>query len=174
MIRNQFKFAIRNITKNLGYSLINILGLTIGITTTLFLLIYVFDELSFDQYHENKDNIYRVVSHITETDDDFIWNVAQIPFAPQVEQDYPEVQYAIRFQNIGKSLFKYEMKEFYDEDVNYVDSMVFSVFTYPMISGNPDLALLEPNSIVLTESFAKKFFGDEDPLGKLLLMRTIP
>lgn len=84
MFQNQFKFAIRNITKNLGYSLINILGLTIGITTTLFLLIYVFDELSFDQYHEHKDNIYRVASHITETDDDFIWNVAQIPFAPQV------------------------------------------------------------------------------------------
>ena len=92
MFQKQLKFAIRNITKNLGYSTLNILGLTIGITTTLLLLIYVFDELSYDQFHEKKTNLYRVSSHITETDDDFVWTVAQIPFAQQVKQDYPEVE----------------------------------------------------------------------------------
>ena len=98
MIFNQIKFAIRNITKDFGYSLINILGLTIGISSTLFLLIYVFDELSYDKYNKNHEQIYRVASHITETDDDFVWTVAQIPFATQVKQDYPEVENAIRFQ----------------------------------------------------------------------------
>jgi len=168
MIYNQIKFAIRNITKDFGYSLINILGLTIGITSTLLLLIYVFDELSYDKYHEKHAQIYRVSSHITETDDDFIWNVTQIPFATQVKQDYPEVQDAIRFQGIGKSLFEYGDKQFYDNDVCFVDSTVFEVFTYPMISGVPETALDEPNSIVLTKSFANKLFGDEDPMGKII------
>ncbi len=168
MILNQIKFAIRNITKDLGYSLINILGLTIGITSTLFLLIYVFDELSYDKYHENHQQIYRVSSHITESDDDFVWNVAQIPFATQVKQDYPEVENAIRFQGIGRSLFEYGEKQFYDSDVNFVDSTVFEVFTYPMISGDPETSLDEPNSIVLTESFAKRLFADEDPMGKII------
>jgi len=76
MLLNQIKLAIRNITKDLGYSLINILGLTIGISSTLFLLIYVFDELSYDTYNEHKDDLYRVISNITETDDAFTWVVA--------------------------------------------------------------------------------------------------
>lgn len=168
MFLNQIKIAFRNITKDFGYSLINILGLTIGITSTLFLLAYVFDELSYDSYHEHKDNLYRVVSNITETDDAFTWVVAQIPFAPQVKQDYPEIEDAIRFEDIGKSLFQYEDKQFYDPDVNFVDSTVFDVFTYELISGDPKTSLTEPNSIVLTQSFANKLFGDEDPMGKII------
>jgi len=172
MIFNQIKFAIRNISKDLGYSLINILGLTIGISSTLFLLIYVFDELSYDKYNQNHEQIYRVASHITETDDDFVWTVAQIPFATQVKQDYPEVENAIRFQGIGRSLFQYGEKQFYDTDVNFVDSTVFDVFTFPMIAGDPETALDEPNSIVLTKSFAKKLFADEDPMGKMIKNET--
>jgi len=168
MLFNQIKLAIRNITKDFGYSLINILGLTIGISSTLFLLIYVFDELSYDTYNEHKDDLYRVISNISETDDAFTWVVAQIPFAPQVKQDYPEVEDAIRFEGIGKSLFKYEDKQFYDSDVEYVDSTVFEVFSYKMIAGDPKTALNEPNSIVLTESFSQKFFGDENPMGKII------
>lgn len=168
MIFNQIKFAIRNITKDLGYSLINILGLTIGISSTLFLLIYVFDELSYDKYHENQEQIYRVVSHITESDESFTWVIAQIPFAPQAKQDYPEIEDAIRFQGIGKSLFEYGEKQFYDTQVNYADSTVFDVFTYPMLDGDPKSSLNEPNCIVLTETFANKLFGDEDPMGKMI------
>ncbi len=168
MIFNQIKFAIRNITKDLGYSSINILGLTIGITSTLLLLIYVFDELSYDVYHENHKQIYRVSSHITETDDDFVWVVAQTPFATQVKQDYPEVEDAIRFQGIGRNLFEYGNKQIYDSDVCFVDSTVFEVFTYPMITGVPETSLDEPNSIVLTKTFAEKLFGNEDPMGKMI------
>ncbi|HPS98628.1 MAG TPA: ABC transporter permease, partial [Bacteroidales bacterium] len=91
MIRNLIKTAVRHILKHPGYSFLNVLGLTLGITSALFLLIYVSDEVSYDRYHEKADRIYRVSSRITETDDQFTWIVAQIPFGPQVAQDYPEV-----------------------------------------------------------------------------------
>ncbi len=173
MIPNQIKFAIRSIRKDLGYNLINILGLTIGISTTLFLLIYVFDELSYDKYHEKSPNIYRVISNISEADDSFTWAISQIPLAPQIKQDYPEVIDAIRIQPVGmqgtgKQLFEYKGKNFYNADTYIADSNIFNVFTYPMISGDPKKALTEPNSIVLTESFAKEIFGDEKAIGKLI------
>jgi putative ABC transport system permease protein len=89
MFRNLLKTAVRHIVKHPGYSVLNILGLTLGITSALFLVIYVSDEISYDRYHEKADRIYRVSSKITETDDQFTWIVAQIPFGPQVVQDYP-------------------------------------------------------------------------------------
>ena len=92
MFRSLLKNAFRNITHKFGYSFLNILGMTLGITSALFLILYVSDELSFDRYHKKRDRIYRVQSHITETDDEFTWIVAQIPFAPQVKEDYPEVE----------------------------------------------------------------------------------
>jgi putative ABC transport system permease protein len=84
MLKNLIKTAIRHIVKHFGYSILNILGLTLGITSALFLIIYVADEVSYDRYHEKADRIYRVSSKITEPDDQFTWNVAQIPFGPQV------------------------------------------------------------------------------------------
>ncbi len=158
--------ALRVLSKDLFYSLFNIVGLTIGITSSIFLLMYVLDELSYDRYHKNADRIYRVVSHITEPDDAFDWAVAQIPFAPQLKEDYPEVEEYVRFIDAGRTLFKHDETFFYEDDVYYVDSTVFNVFSYKFLSGNPETALLEPNSIVLTSSFAKRYFGKSDPLGK--------
>ena len=169
MLKNLIKTAIRNIFKDFGYSSLNILGLTLGIASALFLIIYISNELSYDRYNEKADRIYRVVSHITETDDEFTWIVAQIPFAPQVAADYPEVEQAVRFIDNGRELFKYEDKEFYEEGFFYADSNVFDVFTYQFIEGNPADALMEPNSIVLTQTIAAKYFGKEDPMGKSLV-----
>lgn len=169
MFKNLIKTAIRNIFKDFGYSSLNILGLTLGIASALFLIIYISNELSYDRYHEKGDRIYRVASHITETDDDFTWIRAQIPFAPQVVQDYPEVEAAVRFIDSGRELYKYEDKEFYEESFYYADSNLFDVFTYKFINGDPSTALLEPNSLVLTETVAAKYFGKEDPLGKALV-----
>ena len=100
MLKNLLKTAVRHIVKHFGYSILNILGLTLGISSALFLIIYVADEVSYDRYHEKADRIYRVSSKITEPDDQFTWNVAQIPFGPQVVQDYPEVQSFVRFINM--------------------------------------------------------------------------
>jgi putative ABC transport system permease protein len=168
MIKNLLKTAFRHIRKHLGYSLLNILGLTLGISSALFLVIYVSDELSYDRYNENADRIYRVSSKITETDDQFTWIVAQIPFGPQVVQDYPEVQSFVRFINMPRALYKYEDKEYVEESFYYVDSTLFDIFTYKVIRGEVKSAIKDPNKIVLTETVAARYFGDSDPVGKTI------
>lgn len=168
MIKNLFKTAVRHIRKHFGYSILNILGLTLGITSALFLIIYVFDEISYDRYHENSDRIYRISSKITETDDQFTWNVAQIPFGPQVVQDYPEVESFVRFINMPRALYKYEDREYIEEDFYYADSTLFDIFTYKVLKGEVRSAIREPGKIVLTETVAARYFGDDDPLGKTL------
>lgn len=163
MFKNLIKTAVRHILKHPGCSFLNVLGLTLGITSALFLLIYVADEVSYDRYHEKADRIYRVSSKITETDDQFTWFVAQIPFGPQIAQDYPEVEAYVRFINMPRALYKNEDKEFVEEDFYYADSALFEIFTYKVIRGNARRALLEPNKIVLTETVAARYFGDGDP-----------
>lgn len=168
MFGNLIKTAIRYIFKHFGYSLMNILGLTLGMTSALFLIIYSANEISYDRYHEKADRIYRVSSKITEPDDQFTWIVAQIPFGPQVAQDYPDVQAYVRFIGLGRTLFKYEDKEFNEEDFYYADSTLFDVFTYKVVKGEVKTALEEPNKIILTEKTAARYFGDADPIGKTL------
>ena len=172
MLKNLFKTAIRHILKHFGYSILNILGLTIGISSALFLIIYVSDEVSYDRYHEKADRIYRVESSITEPDDHFNWIVAQIPFGPQVVQDYPEVQSFVRFINMPRALYKYEDKEFNEENFYYVDSTLFDIFTYKVLKGDVKSALTQPNKIILTERIAARYFGNADPVGKTLTTGT--
>jgi putative ABC transport system permease protein len=172
MLKNLIKTAIRHILKHLGYSIMNILGLTLGISSALFLIIYVADEVSYDHYHEKADRIYRVSTKITEPDDQFIWTVAQIPFGPQVVHDYPEVQSFVRFIPMPRALYKYEDKEFNEENFCYVDSTLFDIFTYKVLKGEVKSALLEPKKIVLTEKIANKYFGKSDPIGKTLTTGT--
>ena len=168
MIKNLIKTSLRHIRKHSGYSLLNVLGLTLGITSALFLIIYVSDELSYDRYHENADRIYRVSSKITETDDQFTWNVAQIPMGPQVVQDYPEVQSFVRFINMPRALYKFEDKEYIEENFYYADSTLFDIFTYKVIRGEVKSATRDPKKIVLTETVAARYFGSSDPIGKTL------
>jgi putative ABC transport system permease protein len=168
MFKSLVKTAFRSITHKFGYSFLNILGMTLGITSALFLILYVSDELSFDRYHEHGDRVYRVQSHITETDDEFTWLVAQIPFAPQVKDDYPEVESYTRIFNFQRALFINEEIEFTEEDVYYADSTFFEVFTYKSIEGSVEEALDKPNSIVLTETMASRYFGGEMAVGNTL------
>jgi putative ABC transport system permease protein len=168
MFKNLIKTAFRHILKHFGYSILNILGLTLGISSALFLIIYVADEVSYDRYHEKADRIYRVSSKITEPDDQFTWIFAQIPFGPQVVHDYPEVQSFVRFIPMGRSLYKYEDKEFNEEDFFYADSTLFDIFTCHVLKGEIKTALVEPKKIILTEKIAAKYFGNSDPIGKTL------
>ena len=168
MLKSLIKTAFRHILKHFGYSILNILGLTLGISSALFLVIYVADEISYDRYHEKADRIYRVSSKITEPDDQFTWVVAQIPFGPQVVQDYPEVQSFVRFINMPRALYKYEDKEFNEENFYYVDSTMFDIFTYDVIKGDAKTAISEPNKIAVTERIAERYFGSDDPIGKTL------
>jgi putative ABC transport system permease protein len=166
MLKSLFKIAIRNIRKDKIYSAINILGLTIGITCSMFLFIYIHDELSYDRYHVNAKNIYRVVSNIKEPDNEFTWAVAQIPLGDELKDNYPEVKNVVRFFDMVRTLYKNGEKQFYEEEFYQADSTVFDMFSYEFLSGDPATALDQPSCIVLTESVAVKYFGTADVLNK--------
>ncbi|MEE4115875.1 MAG: ABC transporter permease [Marinilabiliaceae bacterium] len=168
MIKNLLKTAFRNIVNKFGYTILNILGMTLGITASLFLIMYVLDEISFDRYHEKGDRIYRVQSYIQEPDDEFTWIIAQAPFAPQVKLDYPEVESVTRLFNVGRVLYKYGDIEYNEQNMYYADSTFFDIFSYKLIDGSFEGALDRPNTVVLTESLAQKYFGEESPVGKSL------
>jgi putative ABC transport system permease protein len=167
MLKNLLKISFRSIAKDKIYSIINILGLTIGITCSLFLLMYILDELSYDRYHKNAENIYRVVSNIKESDNAFTWAVAQIPLAEELQDNYPEVTNAVRFFGTGRTLYKNGDTQFYEENFYRPDSTVFDMFTYEFLTGDPTTALDNPFSIVLTEKIAKKYFaGAQEAFGQ--------
>ncbi len=168
MFRSLLKNAFRNITNKFGYSFLNILGMTLGIASALFLILYVTNELSYDRYHEHGDRIYRVQSHISETDDEFTWIVAQIPFAPQVKEDYAEIENFTRLFNFQRSLFINGEIEFTEEDVYYADSTFFDIFTYKTVEGSTEGALDEPYSIVLTKTMASRYFSGDPAVGNTL------
>jgi len=168
MIKNLLKIAIRHIQKHPGYTLLNVLGLTLGISSALFLIIYVSDEINYDRYHENANRIYRVSSKITETDDQFTWIVAQVPMGPQAVKDYPEVESFTRFINMPRALYKFEDKEFVEESFYFADSTIFDIFTYKVLRGDVKSAVRDPKKIILTETVAGRYFGKSDPIGKIL------
>lgn len=168
MFKNYLKIALRNFFKHKGFSFINIFGLAIGVACCLMIVLYVFDEMSYDRYHEKADQIYRVGL------DGFVNNMAFhgvitcAPMAQTLVHDFPEVTAATRLRNFGFPVFRYEDKVFSEERVFWVDQSFFDIFTIPFIKGDPKTALVEPNTIVLTRSMALKYFGHEDPLGKSL------
>jgi putative ABC transport system permease protein len=160
------KIAFRSILKDQIYSLINILGLTIGITSSVLILLYVNDEISYDKFHTNGDNIYRVVSNIQEPDNSFTWAVAQVPLAPELKAKYPEINNYTRVSGQGRIKLTYEDVEFYEEDIVMADSTFFDVFTYQFAQGDIETALDGPNNIVLSKEMAIKYFGDINAIGK--------
>ena len=169
MIQNFFKTAFRNITRNKAFSSINIFGLAAGLATCLLILLYISDELSYDSQHKDGNRIYRLVYSTVQG----IWSSQPAPVAPAMKQDFPEVEDVTRllkFPGMEKVLFKYQQKgnakNFYEKDGYYVDSTFFELFTYSFTKGNPQTALNEPNSMVISEVVAKKLFGNEDPINK--------
>ena len=170
MIKNLILVALRNFKKDKWYSLLNILGLTIGITFSLFLIFYIKDEFSYDRYNKKADRIYRINSHIKEPDKDTMrWAVTPFPMAPALANDYPEVEEAVRFVSTGKVMFKNGDLRLYEDKVFTVDSNLFRVFTYKFIAGDPQTALKDPKAMVLSRSTAKKFFGTTNCVGKSLI-----
>ncbi len=172
MIKNLLLIALRNFKKDKWYSLLNILGLTIGITFSLFLIFYIEDELSYDRYHEKADRIFRIVSYIQEKDKNTDWAITQMPLGPTLKKDYPEVEEMVRLQSRERTLFKNGDNNFYETKIYYADSTIFSVFTHKFFEGSPASALNGPNTIVLTKSLADKYFGrNTSAVGKTL--RTV-
>ena len=166
MFKNYLKIAWRNVRKNKGYSAINIGGLSIGLTCCLLIALYVRNEFSYDTYHEKADNIYRVVHYHSPDDlaDRWIWGNA--PVGPALKADFPEVLEKVQFSGRTDILLRNGQNVFQEGDAFYADASTFNVFSWPLLSGDPETALQAPYSIVLTETTAKKYFGDEDPIGK--------
>ncbi|CAN5367219.1 ABC transporter permease [soil metagenome] len=160
MLKNLLLVALRNFKRDKWYTLLNILGLTIGITFSLFLIFYIKDELSFDRHNTKAERIYRINSYIKEPEKDLLnWAVTPFPLAPALMHDYPEVEQAVRFVPNGKTMFKNGDIRFYEDKTFFVDSNLFKVFTYDFVEGNPNTALVAPKSLVLTKSLAEKYFG---------------
>jgi putative ABC transport system permease protein len=167
MIKNYLKIAWRNIIKNKLFSIINIMGLAIGLACSMLILLWVQDELSFDKFHTNHATIYRVLQHMPFTEET-TWAINQGPLAQALEDEVPEVEMAVRTSRIGFQL-KYNDKEFNEGGI-VADSSFLAMFTFQLTNGDAKTALSEPMSVVLTESFASKIFGDEEPLGKMILV----
>ncbi|MGA7837530.1 MAG: ABC transporter permease [Ignavibacteriaceae bacterium] len=170
MIKNYIRIAIRNLFKHRGFSLINIIGLTVGLTCCFLILLFVRDELSYDRYNTKADNIYRVNLHGRISDSDFNMAVSCAPIGPTLNHEIPEVKNFTRLYKAGIPVIRYKDKVFSEDRFLWADSTFFDIFTLPFIKGNPQTALVKPQSVVLTESMAKKYFGNDDPIGKLLNM----
>ena len=172
MIKNLLLIALRNLRKDKWYSLLNVLGLTLGITFALFLIFYIRDEMSYDRFNEKADRIYRIVSYIHEKDKETNWTYTQVPLAPTLKKDFPEVEEATRLFSRERTLFKKDENGFYETKIYYADSNVFKVFTCKFLEGNPNIALTKPNSIVISRTLADKYFGRNKPaVGKT--MKTV-
>jgi putative ABC transport system permease protein len=169
MIKNYFIVAFRNLAKYRFYSLINIFGLTIGITACLVILLFVRFELSYDQYNVNAERIYRVDWDLLLSGNYFNKAAVTPPMAGTMVRDYPEIEAATRFRSMGSFLFKREDENTVEWRVVYADNDVFKIFTIPFISGDPATALKDPYSMVISEKSAAQFFPDGDALGKVLI-----
>ena len=168
MFKNYFLIAVRNIIRQKSYSFINIFGLAIGITGALLVFMWVYDEITFDRFHENIDQIYRVEQDQFYNNESYHVNVTPYPSGEGWQADIPEIETAVRFAYTGSLLMNYDLKSFYESGIRAVDSSVFSVFTFPLKYGDPEKALTQPYSMVLTKEMSEKFFGEENSLGKII------
>jgi len=169
MFRNYFKTAWRNLVKNKFYSAINIAGLSIGLAVGIMVLMWVQDELSYDSFHKNADNIYKINSHLGKGADEQVWDGSPAPLAVFCKQ-IPEVANVVRINNIYEQIqFRYADKKFTESNLAFVDSNFFSIFDFKLLKGNATNPFPNINSIILTSSEAKKYFGNENALGKTLI-----
>jgi len=176
MLRHLFTISIRNILKHFNYSLLNIIGLAIGISSFMFILIYVSDELRYDRFHENHAQIFRMNRLYNSNDIHEDAATVSFPFGPALAEDYPDmVKNVVRFFDfqISEMLFEYRRDSSdiirYNEEWFYLaDSTVFQMFNFPLLEGDPLTVLDEPNRVVLSESTAKRYFGDEPAVGQTL------
>jgi len=170
MLKNYFKTAWRHLKKNRLYSVINIAGLTLGLAIGTLILLWVQDELSFDGFHKNTANIYKLEISGGTGPSRQIFTFGVAPIGPFAKQELPDVVDQVRLKyNNDYSLYQYQDKVFGDETAVYTDPTLFSVFDFPLIQGDARKPFADDHSVVLTKTTAEKFFGQEDPLGKVIV-----
>lgn len=169
MFRNYFKIAVRHLQRHKLITVINISGLAVGMACCILIALYVRDELSFDRFHHNADNIYRVTTQSIHQAGTAEYGAAtQFPIGPNLKKDISSIKEAVRIFAPGNTLYTVGDKRIWEENTGFVDEAFFRVFNFPLLEGDPATVLKEPYSIVLTESAAKKYFGDTSPVGKLI------
>ncbi|MDH4272813.1 MAG: ABC transporter permease, partial [Candidatus Aminicenantes bacterium] len=170
MFKNYFKTALRNLARHKGFSLINVLGLAIGIACSLLVALYVRTELGYDAFHRNADRIYRLA--FTE---DRAYKTVNFPIssgglAPAMIKELPEVMNAVRFTRVFAKDVRLKDRQFLETRMFYADPGVFELFSFPLVKGDPRTALTEPQTAVVTEALAEKYFGEKDPVGETLVL----
>jgi putative ABC transport system permease protein len=168
MFKSYLTIAIRNLWRNKRFSAINIFGLALGIATCLLIMLFVQHELSYDRYNVKADRIFRVVFRGTMEGGEIKEANVMPPVAQTLKKDYPEVLEATRIRPYGIPRITYGTKMFKEGEIAFVDSNFFQVFTLPLVRGDAKTALLQPNTVVISRSVAQKYFGDQDPIGKVL------
>ena len=168
MIRNYIKIAFRNIFKNKIYSVLNIVGLSIGIACTLLLFLFVQDELSYDTDHPFAKRTYRVAGKFNMMGQKYDLAVTPAPLGKTFLTDFPEVESFVRFRDQGSQIVNYKNNSFKERNAIFADNSVFEIFNVHLIYGNKENALKEPNTIVLSKNTAKKYFGNSNPIGETL------
>lgn len=169
MFKNYFKTAIRNFRKNKIFSFINIIGLAIGLTCFVLIAVFVYDELNYDTYAVNAKDIYRVSLNVTGNGDVAVYPNVDFAVGPGMMNAFPEIKDFTRFSP-ATDFVKYNDKQFKEDKLAFADSNFLQMFSIPLIEGNNKDALVQPNSIVISRSFAKKYFGDVEPVGKSLVV----
>jgi putative ABC transport system permease protein len=172
LFSNYFKIGLRKIKRQKLYSLINIAGLAVGLACCAVIILYVTNELSYDTFHKDADRIYRVATHRINIVGEFRFSTTPGPLAPELKASYPQVEKAVRvvppFENASHVLVIQNEKRFFENRIWFADKDIFQFFHIPFLQGNPQTTLVNPNAVVITEGMAKKYFGEEAPLGRTL------
>ncbi len=169
MLKNYLKIAIRNLKKYKGYSFINILGLAVGMTCTILILLWVQDELSYDRFFPNANRLYRVTDiEKYPGSDEPMFSMNPPALAQALVDNYPEIKEAARLRNVKSSVVQYGEKRFNEDNLVFVDPTFLKMFSISFIKGNANTALSNTSSVILTQKTAEKYFGNEDPLGKII------
>jgi putative ABC transport system permease protein len=170
MFSNYLKIAIRNLMKYKFISFINLFGLTVGLSCCLLILTYILHEVSYDKYNSKADRIYRVTRSFNNKDGIVSLHLGAVapPFGPLLQNDFPDIQKVTRILPAGTTPMRYEEKIFNEKNIYFADNNLFDVFDFTVTKGNPQTALSDPFSVMLTEKEAKKYFGNDDPINKVI------
>ncbi|WP_153797271.1 ABC transporter permease [Foetidibacter luteolus] len=169
MFKTNLRFTWRNLLKNKTYSAINIIGLAVSLAACILLLLWVQDELSFDRFHSNSNNIYRLAASFKQEGKDNVWSGTPAPVATFARKELPEVANTCRVtDNWSISLLEYKGKKYFNNRCGLADATFFTMFNFPLVKGNARQPFTDDRSVILSETTAKKFFGEEDPIGKIL------
>ena len=167
MLKNYLKVALRNLLRQRTYSFINVFGLGIGLACCVLIVLFIQHEWSYDRFHENRDRIYRVNTIRKEPGGAYDKNARQpVPMRDALLQEFAEVEYAVRFINMSRVIVQYREKTF-GETIHYGDEGLFQMFTFPLVAGDAETAFESPNAIVISQTVARKYFGEDDPLGQI-------